>query len=182
MNVTFHTLTSLAVAAALSARPTKSVSNEMFAFSDVPLFVVGFVVNLLLHGLLDYLPHSYPIKSTVDVVLSLGFFVAGMILVRKPHRLLVAVCFLGGIVPDLMDLGPAIFNKQLGWHLPVVKIFPWHWRQYSGSIYDGSRKVGSFVAHVVVIGASLILLYVYRRGFFGRLPKAVTIIEASGVQ
>lgn len=176
MNVTFHTLTSLAVAAALSARQTKSVSNEMFAFSDVSLLIVGFIGNLLLHGLLDYLPHSYPIKSAVDVVLSLGLFGVGLVLVRKPYRLLVAACFLGGIFPDLVDLGPAILNKQLGWHLPVVKIFPWHWRQYSGSIYDGSRKLDSLVAHVVVIGASLSILYLFRRAFFGRLPKTVAIV------
>ena len=166
MNVTFHTLTSLAIAAVLSTKQTKPVANESFVFSDVPLLSIGFVAGVMIHGLLDYVPHSYPIKSIIDVALSLGFFLAATIFIRQRHRLLAALCFLGAIFPDLVDLGPAIFNKHLGWHLPVVKIFPWHWPQYSGSIYDGSRQLSSLKAHVLVAGISLSLLYLCRKNFF----------------
>jgi hypothetical protein len=76
------------------------------------------------------------------------------------------VCFVGCIFPDLIDLGPAIVNKRTGWSLPVVKIFPWHWREYSGSIYDGSRAVESSLYHLIVAGVCLILLYAYRRELF----------------
>lgn len=166
MNVTFHTLTSLAVAAALSTRQTKPVAKELFGFSDVPLLSIGFAAGVMIHGLLDYVPHTYPIKSSIDVILSLGIFFVTMIFVQKRYRILAAVCFLGAIFPDLVDLGPAILNKQLAWHLPVVKIFPWHWPQYSGSIYDGSRRLSSLTGHILATVASLSQLCLYRKNFF----------------
>jgi hypothetical protein len=166
MNVTFHTLTSLAIAAALSTKQTKPIANESFVFSDVPLLSIGFVTGVMIHGLLDFVPHSYPIKSIVDVVLSLGLSPAVMIFIQQRHRLLAALCFLGVIFPDLVDLGPAILNSHLGWHLPVVKIFPWHWPQYSGSIYNGSRPLSSLAAYSLVAGVSLSLLYLCRKNFF----------------
>lgn len=111
-----------------------------------------------MHGLLDYLPHAYPINSVVDVVLSLALISIMLLLTERGRWLLLGVCFIGAIFPDLVDLGPAIVNIRLGWSLPVFKIFPWHWREYSGSIYDGSRGVESFLYHLIVAGGSLALL------------------------
>lgn len=79
-----------------------------------------------------------------------------------PARVLLSACYLGALFPDLVDLGPAIVNKRLGWSLPVVKIFPWHWPRYSGSVYDGSRRAESLVYHLLVGGGSLFLLYANR--------------------
>jgi hypothetical protein len=166
MNVTFHTLASFATAAVLSSRLKATDSARLFAPSDLPFLAAGFASGVLVHGLLDYAPHAYPIKSAVDVLLSLALFSVMLLIVRRRYRLLLGVCFLGGVFPDLIDLGPAIVNKHLGWSLPMVKIFPWHWREYSGSIYDGSRGAESFLYHLIVAGGSLILLYAYRRQMF----------------
>src|SRR5690349_9306159 len=173
MNVTFHTLTALATAAVLSSKHIKSASEKVFAFSDKSVLVVGFAVGVVSHGLLDYVPHTYPIRSTVDVALSLVLFAVAIFLAKPHHRLLLAVCFLGSIFPDLIDLAPAILNHHLGWSLPVVGVFPWHWRQYSGSIYDGNRKVESLLAHVLVVSVSLGLIYFYRASLFSRKTKAI---------
>src|SRR5262249_45273621 len=96
-----------------------------------------------------------------------SLFVIVLVFVQKRYRAMAMTCFLGAIFPDLVDLGPAILNKQLGWHLPVLKIFPWHWPQYSGSIYDGSRWLTSLLGHILVTTASLGLLYLWRKNFFG---------------
>ena len=166
MNVTFHVLASFATAAVLSSKRKPADEPRLFAPSDLPSLAVGFVTGVLMHGLLDYAPHAYPIKSAVDVLLSLALFVVMPLIVRRHHWLLLGVCFLGAVFPDLIDLGPAIANKRLGWSLPVVKVFPWHWREYSGSIYDGSRGGESFLYHLIVAGGSLVLLYAYRRQLF----------------
>ena len=96
-----------------------------------------------MHGLLDWIPHSYPIDSAADVSVSLVLLTVVMILVQPKHRFLFGACAFGVLAPDLVDLGPALINKRLGWSLPVFKFFPWHWRQYSGSIYDGSHRMES---------------------------------------
>ena len=166
MNVTFHTLAGFATAALLSSRLKSADSPRLFTPPDLPFLAVGFAAGVLIHGLLDYLPHAYPIKSAVDVLLSLALFPVMLLLAGRRRWLLLGVCFLGGIFPDLVDLGPAIVNKRLGWSLPMVKIFPWHWREYSGSIYDGSRSGESFLYHLIIAGGSFLLLYAYRRQLF----------------
>jgi hypothetical protein len=166
MNVTFHTLAGLATAAVISPRLKADVSPWLFTRQDLPWLSIGFASGVLTHGLLDYAPHAYPIKSAVDVLVSLAVFCVALFLARRRNWLLLGVCFIGCIFPDLIDLGPAIVNKRLGWSLPVVKIFPWHWRDYSGSIYDGSRAVESSLYHLIVAGVCSVLLYAYRRELF----------------
>ena len=163
MNVVFHTLAGLATAAVLGSRKQFADSTRLFIPSDVPFLAAGFVLGVLSHGLLDVAPHAYPIKSATDVSLSLLVFVAAVLFVRRRSRLLVTACFVGGIFPDLVDLGPAILNKRFGWSLPVVKVFPWHWRQYSGSVYDGSRPMQSLLSHLIVVAVSLGILYACRK-------------------
>ena len=160
MNVTFHTLAALGTAAALSSK------EQFSAHGRTSILLAGFGAGVLLHGVADYLPHSYPIAPGLDTVLSLTLFAAAFAFAKRQHRLLIGACFLGALFPDLVDLGPSIINHRLGWSVPAVKIFPWHWRQYSGSIYDGSRLFDSLLLHLVVIGLSVSLLYTYRRELF----------------
>lgn len=167
MNVTFHTLAALGTAAVLSSRSANREPQQDPA-SDRFLSVIGFAAGVIVHGLLDYIPHTYPIKSGVDVILSLGLFTVAVIFATRSHRLLIGACFLGSIFPDLIDQGPAIVNKHLGWSLPVVKIFPWHWPRYSGSIYGRTMTFVSALSHVLVVSISLCFLAVYGRNLFDR--------------
>ena len=177
MNVTFHTLTALATAAVLSSTKAGRPRRESSAPSPMPGLAVGFVAGILVHGLLDFVPHSYPIKSIPDVVLSLALFVAALAFAKPQYRLLIASCFLGSILPDLVDLAPAIMNKRLGCSLPVIKIFPWHWHQYSGSIYNGNRVWASVSYHVVVVSLSASLLYAYRKSLFGQGTDRIPSVD-----
>lgn len=124
---------------------------------------MGFGIALLLHGLLDYAPYSYPIPSALHVPLSLGLWLVATRYAKPQHRILVGICFLGGVFPDLLDLAPPLANRHLGWALPVTEFFPWHWRQYSGSIYDGSHALESVILHSIVIAIALGLLWRFRR-------------------
>jgi hypothetical protein len=172
MNVTFHIVAAVGITAALSFRKRNASLLQMRASSQLPFLVAAFVAGVLLHGLLDWLPHSYPINSAADVGIGGAILSCTMIFVRQEHRLLLGACAFGSVFPDLVDLGPAILNKRLGWSLPVFKFFPWHWRQYSGSIYDGSQHFESVLYHLLVVSASLVLMYVYRQSLFAIGEKA----------
>lgn len=127
--------------------------------------VAGLATTICLHGLLDYLPHTYPIKSSIDVALALLLFSAALVF-AKPHlRPLLVACFPGSILPDVIDLAPGILNRHEGLNLPEVKLFPWHWRQYSGSVYDRSRRTESVTTHSIVSAIALFLIWRARDRF-----------------
>jgi hypothetical protein len=86
------------------------------------LFAVSFISNIVLHGILDLLPHSHPINSYLDIAIALLLF-SLIFFTDKKHRKLFAFCYAGSILPDIIDLG--IFRV-----LPVgnFKIFPWHFK------------------------------------------------------
>src|SRR5690349_5939919 len=104
MNVTFHTLTGLSAASFQASRQNGNGGRRLFAPSDTPLLATGFISGMLMHGLLDYIPHSYPIRSTTDVALSLALFFFSLFMVGNGRWLLLCVCFLGSVFPDLVDL------------------------------------------------------------------------------
>jgi len=162
-------LAAVGTAAVLASREKSVSTGQSPAPVNLLVLVTGFVAGVLLHGLLDWLPHSYPIKSVLDVGIALALLAVAMTLAEPRYRLLLGVCALGSMFPDLVDLGPAILNKRFGWSLPAVKIFPWHWRQYSGSIYDGSRNFESLFFHFLVVVTSLGLLYLYRNDLFAQM-------------
>ena len=166
MNVTFHTLASLTTVAVLSRyiKPRKAFSVP--PLNEFPFLAAGFAIGILIHGTLDYAPHNYPIPSIIDVFTSLFLLALALMFVKPYLRLLTLVCFVGGIFPDLVDLGTAIINKRLGTNLPVVKIFPWHWTHYSGSIYDDSYRIESAVYHLTVAAIFLIVCYLLRKWWF----------------
>lgn len=115
---------------------------------------------------MDYIPHSYPIPSRMDVAFSVILFTLAIALTKPQFRVLVTACFIGSIFPDLVDLGPRILNRHLGLSLPTVRLFPWHWPQYSGSLYDGKKRVQSAVSHAVVICVWVSLFWLYRHSLF----------------
>jgi hypothetical protein len=163
MNVTFHTLASFATAAALSARLENRNLWRFPSASDTLILGGGFITGILIHGILDTTPHNYPIPSVIDILLSLILFPLFLLIAKRYLWLLIAVCFAGAIFPDLVDLATNMVNRRIGTSLPVVKIFPWHWRQYSGSIYDGSRRLESAIYHLVVAAISFSILYISRK-------------------
>jgi hypothetical protein len=133
--------------------------------------VIGFIAGIVEHGVMDYVPHSYPIPSGLDVVISITLFIVAVALTKAEFRILVTACFLGSILPDLVDLGPLILNRHLGWTLPTAKIFPWHWPQYSGSLYHGAKRFQAALSHCAVVAVCISLLWFYRFSLFSSGPE-----------
>ena len=167
VNVIFHTLASVATAAVLSTQLKEK--KPINSTAGLTILVIGFTTGILLHGLLDWIPHQYPLPSVLDVVVSLILFSMIFIFAHREARWILFACFLGAIFPDLVDLGPAILNRQMQLHLPTVKIFPWHWKEYSGSIYDGSRRWLSILNHLVVTGMTGCLILGFRKSLIRNL-------------
>src|SRR4029450_13527594 len=72
MNVILHTLASVATAAVLSTQLKEK--KPINSTTGLTILVIGFTTGILLHGLLDWIPHQYPLPSVLDVVVSLILF------------------------------------------------------------------------------------------------------------
>jgi hypothetical protein len=132
MNVLFHTTTAIGIAVTLiDANFAQYQPKKILALSSA-----AFIMGVISHGVLDFMPHCYPINSKIDVLLGLVMMIVFTLLAHRKVRLMVGFAFLGSIFPDIIDLLPQILNKYMGFRLPIHdKIFPWHWKQYSGSIF-----------------------------------------------
>ena len=164
MNVTFHALGSFATAAVLSL----GASENWRSISALKKYAIGFAAGILVHGILDYLPHSYPLPSKFDVIFAISLSGGMLYLVQKQNRFLVLVCFAGCVFPDVVDLSPTIIKKYLDIEIPALpfRVFPWHLKKYSGSIYDGSRQIESNIYHFSFLLICFGLLYANRKRFF----------------
>lgn len=157
MNVLFHTTTAIGIVVLFTN--TKKIEHPKDVLSTS---LIVFITGILSHGILDYIPHCYPIPSKLDVLLGLIMILTGVLLSNKRYRIIVALALLGCIIPDLIDLSPAIINKQLGWHLPIFnKLFPWHSKTYSGSVYNGQCTVSN-INHTVLV-ALIGIVFWFRR-------------------
>lgn len=144
MNVLFHTTTALGIAVLF----TNTKSKKLSITTNIFVFISG----ILSHGALDYIPHCYPIPSKIDTSLGLLMIITATWFCNKKYRIIVLSSFIGCIIPDLIDLSPSIINKQLGWSLPVFnKVFPWHFKQFSGSVYTDDCSISNINHTILVI-------------------------------
>jgi hypothetical protein len=155
MNILFHTITATTLATVISSKKTSKTLN-------LKILLLCFLLGVFLHGILDFLPHQYPISSKIDVLISVSVMASVLVLTKKTNSIIVAFCFLGSIFPDLIDLGPEIINNLTGTTLPTFDIFPWHWQKYSGSIFDNSRPLLSTIIHIIVVLINLSVLFYYK--------------------
>jgi len=137
MNVIFHTTVAISVVILLT--DTKRIEQSTTSKNFIWTSILAFTVGLISHGVLDYIPHCYPVNSKLDAIAGLTMILTTTWLTNKKYRLIMGLSFLGSVFPDLVDLLPSIINKQLGLGLPTIdKIFPWHLHDYSGSIYNSN--------------------------------------------
>lgn len=154
MNVFFHVTTAIGVMAVVSDR--QKIDNPK---TTIMPSACAFVLGVIIHGVIDYIPHTYPFSAKVDVILSLAIILLVSFQARRRYRLIVAMSFLGCIFPDLVDLLPAIINKIIGLNIPICdKIFPFHQKDYSGSIFAGTSIV-SDVNHISVLLVTILIIW-----------------------
>lgn len=170
MNVIFHTATAISVAVLLT--DTKRIENSTTLKKVVWTSILAFVVGLISHGALDYIPHCYPINSKLDAIAGLTLILTTSWLINKKYRLIMALSFLGCIFPDLVDLFPKIMNQQLGLNLPTInKIFPWHLHDNSGSIFNDNCN-NSTLNHILLILTICIVCWCRRTDFISMFKKS----------
>ena len=161
MNVVFHIVAG--VTAAVLVTDTSQVRKDANYQKILPIALFGFVIGVISHGVLDYTPHCYPVNSKIDILLGLMSIFVLLWMSKGRYKWVFLGALLGCIFPDLVDLLPAMLNKSLSLGLPEYdKFFPWHWKQYSGSIYTGECRV-SFINHSLVLFLSCLLLWCRRR-------------------
>jgi len=145
MNVFFHSITAIG-ATVMFTDTSKPVKKSV-----LKRCCLVFIAGNFFHGILDYIPHRYPINSKIDAVLSLSFIIFAILFTNRYYKFIVAASFLGNIFPDLIDLSSGILNKYLHFNFHIYpKIFPWHWPQYSGSIYKDGFEV-SILNHFIIL-------------------------------
>lgn len=160
MNVLFHTATAIGITVLLT--DTRSMEQPGSSKKIIGTGILAFILGIIGHAALDYIPHCYPIPSKVDAIASLAIILFTTWCCNKKYRLIIVLSFLGSIFPDLIDLSPAILNKQLGLAIPKFeKVFPWHFHEYSGSIYDDSCR-NSTLNHELLLLSIVIICWCRR--------------------
>ena len=160
MNIIFHTIAAIGVSVAIT--DTNKINIKSSYKKIILTSVFAFIVGIISHGVLDYIPHCYPINSKFDAIASFVLIITFIVLTNKPYKLITALSFAGCIFPDLVDLLPAILNKYLNLHLKITtKIFPWHWPEYSGSLYNSDCNI-SILNQVLLIFAIITICW-FRR-------------------
>jgi hypothetical protein len=153
MNVLLHITSAIGVAVLLT--DTKRIEHQSPVMTIMLTSAIGFLFGIIAHGALDYIPHGYPVNSKLDAIGGLIIIIVTILLTNKKYRIIIGLTLLGSLFPDLIDLSPSIANKQLGLSLPEGnKIFPWHWHEYSGSIYSGPYSISTLNHFLVILGVT----------------------------
>ncbi len=137
MNVAFHELVGIAIAHEASAAlgPPTAYDGGSTTQRRGTIWAAAFGLAVLSHGILDGLPHYYPLGIWPDTVVSIAFLAFWLTRVPRWMRVPVIVVCVGSLLPDIIDHVPRDLNRHLHLGLPEwPKLFPWHWREGSGSI------------------------------------------------
>jgi len=89
--------------------------------SKMKTYITTLLLNVALHGFFDFLPHSHLIPSILDIIIALLIPALFIPFVKEKYLILILICYLGSILPDVIDLG--VF-RVLGFG--AFRIFPWH--------------------------------------------------------
>lgn len=156
MNVVFHALAGGAIAHVAFRMVGRDVRPRAITLGGVALSA------LASHGLLDWLRHSYPLPSRLDVVLALVLSAVWLALVQPRLRLLFATALAASFLPDLVDHLPRLLHFVTPLPVPT---FPWHAPEWSGSLYPTSE---------IRAGSNLVALEVGNNRVFSILNHTLT--------
>jgi len=118
-------------------------------------YIMPLLLNVALHGIMDIIPHSHIVPAIPDIIIALLIPVLLLPFVKKKYLVLVIVCYLGSILPDVIDLG--VF-RILGFG--TFRIFPWHFVEvyiFLNAIYINEFINVLFDALVILACLAIIL-------------------------
>jgi hypothetical protein len=168
MNVVFHAITSFGIGH-VAARNLDPAVPGWFDRRDLRVLTVVFIAGVLSHGVLDGLKHGYPVSPFIDPPLALLLAAVWVRRVQPRYSILIVTAFAAAILPDVIDLGLGVARYIFGMHRPnppSSHVFPWHWRDGSGSLYSlagapehpghgdldrGDNRAVSATNHVIVV-------------------------------
>lgn len=159
MNITYHTMLGVASASVM----VKIIPEE----DNIKIYKIGTIGvggNILLHGILDILPHNYSLTMIKDGIITLFLIAIAMFFVNNKYRLLTLCCVGGAILPDMID-------KIIIRNISTVNfyVFPWHNAEIINKFYLVYLKVIPikyfWITDIVVVGVSLLFLILYRDKF-----------------
>lgn len=153
MNALFHIAAGASVIAGMSHAKSETAKDV------VKLSSAGFFLGLLSHGILDYTPHCYPLNSKVDAILGLLLILLIVWKINWNWKAIAGFTLLGCVIPDIIDLAPEILNSLFNLGLPTFdKLFPWHLREFSGSIYTDECKVSAINHWLTILFCAIVVL------------------------
>ncbi|MBB4035029.1 hypothetical protein GGR21_000918 [Dysgonomonas hofstadii] len=160
MNVIFHVATAISLTIALTD------TNKIKTVKDTIIPACGGLISgVFAHGIIDYLPHTYPLSAKPDIIISFLLIAAMLVIANKQYILILSFTIFGCVLPDLVDLLPPMMNKYLGFQISVnEKIFPWHMPEYSGSIFAG-KSLASDINHIAVLLITVMICWCRRSDF-----------------
>jgi hypothetical protein len=155
VNVAFHQLVGIAIThetAAWMGAPLEA--PDPAARTRATIWATAFGLAILSHGVLDALPHYYPLSSAADTLVSLALVAVWLCLIPRWLRGPLLLVGVGALLPDIIDHVPDDLRKHLGWNIPVPpNLFPWHWPTGSGSLpgRTGPLWIESLTYHLIVV-------------------------------
>jgi hypothetical protein len=168
LNVAFHALAGLAIGQAAATRVSTPPRQGLARGRDAVVTTIAFGLAIMSHGILDGLPHEYPLRALGDLLATTAVVAAGLWLIQPRFRILLLVTLLGAVLPDVIDHTPRDLNRHLGTHLPELKkVFPWHGAGGSGSLSGDNivfrAHIASLTNHVMVVAFCATVLWLTRR-------------------
>jgi hypothetical protein len=142
VSVVFHTLAGAAVAHVATVKVHRRADGQLERPGWL-LVIAATGLAVLSHGILDGLKHGYPVPARVDVCVSALVATTWCFAVRPPLAILFAFAMAGSFSSDVIDHAPRLLfpkNSQLAGILPRENLFPWHWRDGSGSLWSGEVR------------------------------------------
>lgn len=126
MNITYHTMVGIASSSVIAKKYNKKSNNNL-----LKVIIIGIIVNILLHGVLDLIPHNYPISLMSDIILVLFLSILSIIFIKKKYRILTLSCICGSILPDIIDkfILKIVLNSN-------TYLFPWHNSEIVNKFYQ----------------------------------------------
>lgn len=116
MNITYHTMLGVASSAVLVKTIPNLENSKIYKIAPIAI-----AVNIILHGVLDLLPHSYSLMMIKDGLISLFLIGLSIIFIKRKYKLLTLTCIFGAILPDVIDKIIVRSNSIINSY-----IFPWH--------------------------------------------------------
>lgn len=159
MNITYHTMLGVASSAVLVKTIPNLENSKIYKIAPIAI-----AVNIILHGVLDLLPHSYSLMMIKDGLISLFLIGLSIIFIKRKYKLLTLTCIFGAILPDVID--KIIIRTN-----PIINsyIFPWHNSGIINKFYSVYLEIIP-VQHfqymdIIIILISVIILIKYKEKF-----------------